>query len=113
LANQVRDLMLERSGEALSLAAVLFSTVNPIKGHVDAAAANRVHLGAWLALTAVLSHFPELELELELLGFGYNADLVKDEMGVFCISTSRASKSLSLSVPPLVAHSPPDSAREE
>jgi hypothetical protein len=27
-----------------------------------------------------LSHFPELELELELLGSGYNADLTKDEM---------------------------------
>jgi hypothetical protein len=87
LANQVRDLVLESSGEALSLAAMLFSTVNPIEGRVDAAAANRVHLGVWLALTAILSHFPELELELELLGFGYNADLMKDEMEIFCIST--------------------------
>jgi hypothetical protein len=113
LASQVRDLVLERSGEAISLAVVLFSTVNPIEGCVDAAATNRVHLGAWLALTTVLSHFPELELELELLGFGYNADLMKDEMEVFFISTSRASKSLSSSVPPLVAHSPPDSARVE
>jgi hypothetical protein len=36
--------------------------------------------GGRLALTAVLSHFPELEHELELLGSGYNANLMKDEM---------------------------------
>jgi hypothetical protein len=40
-------------------------------------------LGVQLALIAVLSHFPELELELELLGSGYNADLTRDEMEVF------------------------------
>jgi hypothetical protein len=32
-----------------------------------------------LALIAILSHFPKLEFELELLGFRYNADLMKDE----------------------------------
>jgi hypothetical protein len=31
--------------------------------------------------------FHELELKLELLGFGYNADLTKDEMEVFCTYT--------------------------
>jgi hypothetical protein len=30
----------------------------------------------WLALTAALSHFPELETELELLGSGHNVDLI-------------------------------------
>jgi hypothetical protein len=40
-------------------------------------------LGARLALTAILSHIPELELELELLGSGYNANLMTDEMEVF------------------------------
>jgi hypothetical protein len=75
--------VLERSSEAPSLAAALSSITDLIKGHVDAVAANGVHLGAWLALTIVLSHFPELELELDLLGSGYNADLTKDEMEVF------------------------------
>jgi hypothetical protein len=31
-------------------------------------------------LTTTLSHFPKLESELELLGSGYNADLMNDEM---------------------------------
>jgi hypothetical protein len=75
--------VLERSSEAPSLAAVLSSTMDLIKGHVDALAANGDHSGAWLALTAILLHFPEQELELELLGSRYNADLMKDEMEVF------------------------------
>jgi hypothetical protein len=36
-----------------------------------------VHWGARLVLTAALSHFLELEPELELLGSRYNADLMK------------------------------------
>jgi hypothetical protein len=39
--------------------------------------------GARLALITVLSHFLKLELEYELLGPGYNVDLMKDEMEVF------------------------------
>jgi hypothetical protein len=50
--------------------------------------------GGWLALTAILSDFPELELELELLGSEYNANLTKDEMEVFWIRTHRALESL-------------------
>jgi hypothetical protein len=46
-------------------------------------ATNEVHWEARLALTVVLSHFPKLELESELLGSRYNADLTKDEMEVF------------------------------
>jgi hypothetical protein len=50
--------------------------------------------GGWLALTAILSDFPKLELELELLGSEYNANLTKDEMEVFWIRTHRALESL-------------------
>jgi hypothetical protein len=64
-------------------------------------------------LTDVLLHFHELELELEFLGSGYNADLMKDEMDVFWIWTHWALESLSSRVPQSVAHSPPDSTREE
>jgi hypothetical protein len=31
-------------------------------------------------LTVILSHFPEVQSELELLGSGYTADLTNDEM---------------------------------
>jgi hypothetical protein len=34
-----------------------------------------------------LSHFPERESELELLGSGYNTDLTKDEMEAFWTRT--------------------------
>jgi hypothetical protein len=52
------------------------------EGRVDAAAVNRVQWGNWLVLTIVLSYFTKLELELDLLGSGYNADLTRDEMEV-------------------------------
>jgi hypothetical protein len=51
-----------------------------IEGCVNAVALNGVQWGVRLALTAILSHFPKLESELELLGFRYNTDLMNDEM---------------------------------
>jgi hypothetical protein len=50
------------------------------EGHVNSTAINGVQWGARLVLTAVLLHFPGLESELELLGFGYNADQMSDDM---------------------------------
>jgi hypothetical protein len=100
-------LVLERSDGAPTLAVVLSSTVDLIKSHIDAAAANGVHYGAQLALTTILSYFPALELKLKLLGSRYNADLTNDEMEVFWTWTHRASESLSSRVPPSVTHSPP------
>jgi hypothetical protein len=64
-------------------------------------------------LTIILSHFSKLELELELLGSEYNADLMRDEMDVFWTRSRQASESLSSRVPPSVAHSHPDGAREK
>jgi hypothetical protein len=74
---RVQDLVLKRSDEAFSLVVALSLTANLIEDHVDAVATNGVHSGARLALTAILSHFPELEPELELLGSEYNADLTE------------------------------------
>jgi hypothetical protein len=51
--------------------------------------------GARLALAAVLLHFPELEVELDLLGFGYNVDLMSNEMEILWTQTRRATESLS------------------
>jgi hypothetical protein len=36
--------------------------------------------GGGLALTAVLSHFPELEIKLELFGFGHNVDQTEGQL---------------------------------
>jgi hypothetical protein len=79
-ATWIWDLVLERYEETPSLVVALSSTVEQIEGRVDVVAANGLHWGAQLALTAILSYFLELELELELPGSGYNADLTKDEM---------------------------------
>jgi hypothetical protein len=56
--------------------------------------------GGGLALAAVLSHFPELEVELDLLGSSYNANLSCDEMETLWTQTHGASESLSSRVPP-------------
>jgi hypothetical protein len=68
---------------------------------------------AWLALTAILSDFAGLELELELLGFGYKADMMKDEMEVLWTQTLQASKPLSSRVPSSVARSSTNGTGEE
>jgi hypothetical protein len=92
LATQIRDLVLERSDETPSLVVALSSTTKQIEGCVDAANTNMVHWGVRQALIAVFSHFPKLELELELLGSVYNADLTKDEMEALWTQTCRAPK---------------------
>jgi hypothetical protein len=63
-ASRVWDLVPKGSNEASSLAMSLSSAADLIEGCVDVAAAKGVHWGARLALTAALSHFPELEPEL-------------------------------------------------
>jgi hypothetical protein len=68
--------------------------------------------GVWLALIVVLSHFPELEVKLDLLGSGYNADLSCDEMQTLWTRTDWALESLSSWVPPSGTCSPPNDARE-
>jgi hypothetical protein len=40
-------------------------------------------LGAQQALTAILLHIPKLEPELELWGFGYNANLTEGQLEAF------------------------------
>jgi hypothetical protein len=80
---------------------------------VSVAALNRVRWGARLALTAILLHFPEVEVELDQLGSGYNIDLSYDEMETLCTWTRQASESLSSWVTLPAALSPPDDAREE
>jgi hypothetical protein len=54
-----------------SLVASLSSIAELLEGCIDITTANRVRWGTRLALAATLSHFAELEVELELLGFGH------------------------------------------
>jgi hypothetical protein len=100
--------MLKGSNEASSLPVSLSSATDLIEGRVNATATNKVHGGGGgLALTTALSHFPELEPEVELLGYGCNADLTKGQLDAHWTQTHQASESLSLRIPPsLVCNSP-------
>jgi hypothetical protein len=109
----VWDQVREGFGEEPSLAVALSSAADLIEGHIDAAAANEVLRWARLALAAVLSHIPKLELELELLRPSNNVDLTRDLVEVFWTQSCRALESLSSRVHPSVARSPPNGTGEE
>jgi hypothetical protein len=49
-----------------------------IEDRVDAMATNGVCWGTQSALAIVVSHFPELEADQELLGFECNTDMIED-----------------------------------
>jgi hypothetical protein len=115
LTSRARGLVLMEPDGVAPLAVALFlsSLSRPSEIQVSVAALNGVRWGARLALTAILSHFPELEVKLDLLGSGYNADLSCDEMEALWPRTRRASESLSSHVPPSAARTPPEDAEEE
>jgi hypothetical protein len=50
-----------------------------LEGRINAATANGVCWESRSALVATVSHFPELETKLEVLGSGHNADLTENE----------------------------------
>jgi hypothetical protein len=58
-----------------SLVASLAMAVEEVEKWVNAVATNGVWWGTQSTLVTALSHFPELEPELELLGSGRDADL--------------------------------------
>jgi hypothetical protein len=59
-------------------------------------------------LVAILSHFPELKSELELLGSRWNADLSDDQADALRPLVSVPSDSLASLVPSSFAHDPPN-----
>jgi hypothetical protein len=69
----VRDLVLGNADGSSSLSASLSMVAELLRGRVDVVVANRVRWGTQSTLIAALSHFPELEAKLELLGSRSNA----------------------------------------
>jgi hypothetical protein len=63
-----------------------------------------------LALVVALSHFPELEAEIELLRSGHNAALTEDQVDALWILACLASDLLASHALPSVAHGIPDGA---
>jgi hypothetical protein len=68
-------------------------------------------LTGFVAVAAV-SHFPELDADLEVLGSGHSAGLKEDEVDTLWSRLCTAVDSLSLHVPSSVACNPPDGAGE-
>jgi hypothetical protein len=65
------------------------------------------------ALVVILSHFPGLGIELELLGSGRIVDLMEDQVDALWTQTHQASDLLASFIPPSVARGSLDGTREE
>jgi hypothetical protein len=63
-----------------SLAMLMSLATELIKDSVDVVAANGVSCGTRSVLGTALSHFPELDTELELLRSGRNTGLMEDQV---------------------------------
>jgi hypothetical protein len=95
-----------------SLVASLSVEEKLLKGRVDVAFTNGVRWGIQPALATALLHFPEMEKELKLLGFGRNMDVMEDQVDALWIWARPALDSLASHVLPSVARIPPDGAGE-
>jgi hypothetical protein len=111
-AARVRELVLENADRSSSLVASLSAAVELLEGRVDTAAANRVRWATLLALVAALSHFSELNTELELLRSGRNADMREDQVDALWTQVCVASDSLASHVLPSIPHNPHDGMGE-
>jgi hypothetical protein len=68
--------------------------------------------GSRFVLVAAVSHFLELETELEVLGFGHSVDLIEDKLDVVWTRVHVALDSLASHVPSSIARNPPDGVGE-
>jgi hypothetical protein len=109
---QVQDLVLGDVDVSSLLVTSMFVVAERLEGRIEATTANRVHWGSRSALGATVSHFSELDADLEVLGSGCNTGLIEDEEDTLWSRVRTAVDSLASHVPSSVAHSPPDSAGE-
>jgi hypothetical protein len=106
----VRDLVLVRADRSSSLAASLYIVVEEVENRINTVATNGVRWGTRSALVAILSHFPELEPELELLESGRDVDQSNDQADALWPLVSVVSDSLVLLIPSSLARDSPDDA---
>jgi hypothetical protein len=95
----VRDSILGNTGRSSSLATSLAEVAGEVENQINKAAANGVWWGTHSSLVAVLSHFPELDPRLELLGPRRDADLSDDRVDNHWPLVSAVLDSLALLVP--------------
>jgi hypothetical protein len=90
----------------------MFVVAELLESRIDAVATNRVCWGSHSALVAIVSHLPELDVDLDVLGSRRVAGLTDDEVDALWSRVHVASDSLPSLVPSSVAHNPPDSVGE-
>jgi hypothetical protein len=79
---RVRDLVLSDIGGSSLMVASMSALTEKLEGQIDAATANGVHWGSCSVLVAAVSHFPELDADLEVLESERNVGLTEDEVNV-------------------------------
>jgi hypothetical protein len=111
-ATLVWDVILGEAGGPSSLATSLSMVAEEVENWINTTVANGVRWGTRSALVVALSHFPELESELELLGSERDADLRNDQADALWPLVSASSNSLASLIPSSFAHDPPDDTEE-
>jgi hypothetical protein len=109
---RVQDLVLGSVDGPSSLAASMSTVAELLEVWIDAAAANGVCWGSCSTLVAAVSHFSELETELEVLRSRRNVDLTEGEADAVWTWVRMVSDSLALYVPSSVAYNILDGAGE-
>jgi hypothetical protein len=77
---RVWDLVLHGAGEPSSLVTSMTVATELFKNWIDAATANGVLWGSHSALVPVVSHFQELDVDLEVVGSRHSVGLIEDEV---------------------------------
>jgi hypothetical protein len=83
-----------------------------LEGQIDTAVANGVRWGSSSTLVAAVSHFSELNVDLEVLKSGCSTGLTEDEVDALWSQVRTTADSLASHIPSSVAHNPPDCVRE-
>jgi hypothetical protein len=109
---QVQDLVLGDVDVSSLLVTSMFAVAERLEGRIEATTANGVHWGSRSALGATVSHFSELDTDLEVLGSGCNTGLIEDEEDTLWSRVRTAVDSLASHIPSSVARKPPDSVGE-
>jgi hypothetical protein len=105
--------LVQGSVNGLSSLATSMSAVAELLGNrIDAAATNGIRWGSRFVMVAVVSHFPELDTDLEVLGSRCSMGLTSDEVDALWSHVRAATDSLTSHIPSSVARNPPDDAGE-
>jgi hypothetical protein len=81
-----------------------------LRNQIYIAATNRVHWGSHSVLVVTVSHFLELDADLEVLGFGGSVGLIDDEVDAIWSRVGAATDSLTSHISSSAADNPPDGA---